>query len=48
MDQAVIPAPIRFMGKHGRPTGTKTEKVPTSYTDDSKTKQDDYTRTVTD
>jgi hypothetical protein len=48
MDHAVPPAPIRFMGKHGKPTSTKTEKVPTTYTDDSKTKSDDYTRTVTD
>ncbi|HEU5158982.1 MAG TPA: hypothetical protein VFU43_18445 [Streptosporangiaceae bacterium] len=48
MDLAVVLAPIRSMGKHEKPTGTKTEKVPTSYTDDSKTKSDDYTQTVTD
>ncbi|MFC4912280.1 hypothetical protein [Actinomadura gamaensis] len=48
MDQAVAPAPVRVMGKHDKPTSTRTEKVPTTYTDDSKTKPDDYTQTVTD
>lgn len=35
-------------GKHEKPTSTRQEKVPTEYTDDSKTKSDDYTQTVTD
>ncbi|MES9603213.1 hypothetical protein AB0C69_04370 [Actinomadura sp. NPDC048032] len=48
MDQAVDPAPVRAMGKHGKPTSTRQEKVATEYTDDSKTKKDDYTQTVTD
>ncbi|MFC4053973.1 hypothetical protein ACFOY4_30130 [Actinomadura syzygii] len=48
MDQAVVPAPVRAMGKHDKPTSTRTEKVPTEYTDDSQTKKDDYTQTVTD
>lgn len=48
MDQAVSPAPARAMGKHGKPTSTRSEKVPTEYTEDGRTKKDDYTQTVTD
>ncbi|MEU6037586.1 hypothetical protein ABZ801_19465 [Actinomadura sp. NPDC047616] len=48
MDRAVRPAPVRGAGKHEKPTSTRKEKVPTEYTDDSKTKKDDYTQTVTD
>lgn len=40
--------PVPMEGRHGKPTSTKQEKVPTEYTDDSKTKRDDYTQTVTD
>ncbi|MBX6767088.1 MAG: hypothetical protein IRY90_08045 [Actinomadura rubrobrunea] len=48
MDRAVPPAPIRSMGKHEKPTSSRKEKVPTEYTDDSQTRKDDYTQTVTD
>lgn len=49
MDQARCPAPVQVMGgKHEKPTSTRTQKVPTEYTEDSKTKSDDYTQTVTD
>jgi hypothetical protein len=48
MDHAVSPAPIRSMGAHGKPTGTKQVSKPTTYTDDSKTRKDTVTETVTD
>ncbi|MFI0450616.1 hypothetical protein [Actinomadura sp. 6N118] len=48
MDHAVTPAPIRFMGKHEKPTSTKSVNKPTEYTDDSKTRKDTVTETVTD
>ncbi|MFC5185630.1 hypothetical protein [Actinomadura harenae] len=48
MDQAVSPAPIRSMGKHEKPTSTRTEKVATKHNKDSEDVPDDYTQTVTD
>jgi hypothetical protein len=48
MDHAVTPAPIRSMGTHGKPTSTKTVPKGTTYTDDSKTRKDTVTETVTD
>lgn len=48
MDHAVTPAPIRSMGNHEKPTSTKTVPKGTTYTDDSKTRKDTVTETVTD
>nr|BFE30727.1 hypothetical protein GCM10010200_029780 [Actinomadura rugatobispora] len=48
LDHAVPPAPIRSMGKHGKPTGTKQVNKPTEYTEDSKTRKDTVTQTVSD
>jgi hypothetical protein len=48
MDRAVPPAPVRVMGKHGKPTSTKSVAKPTTYTDDSRTRSDTVTETVTD
>ncbi len=36
------------MGKHGKPTSSKSVPKPTTYTDDSKTRSDTVTETVTD
>lgn len=46
MDQAV--PPVRSMGKHDKPTGTRDVKQPTQYTDDSQVRSDEVTQTVTD
>lgn len=48
MDHAVTPAPIRAMGTHEKPTSTRRVNKPTEYTDDSKTRRDTVTETVTD
>ncbi|GGU97056.1 hypothetical protein GCM10010182_11470 [Actinomadura cremea] len=48
MDRAVLPVPVRAMGKHGKPTSTKSVPKATSYTDDSVTRKDTVTETVTD
>ena len=48
MDHAVTPAPIRSMGRHGKPTRTKTVPKSTTYTDDSTTKKDTTPETRTD
>ena len=48
MDQAVSPPPVRSMGKHDKPTSTRQVSKPTEYTDDSKTRHDTTTQTVTD
>ncbi|QFG24139.1 hypothetical protein [Actinomadura sp. WMMB 499] len=48
MDCAVVPAPVRAMGKHGKPTSTKSVPKATTYTDDSVTRKDTVTETVTD
>lgn len=48
MDQAVSPAPVRAMGKHDKPTSTRQVSKPTEYSDDSKTRPDTTTQTVTD
>lgn len=49
MDQAVTPCPVRSAGgKHEKPTSTRQKSVPTEYTDDSKTRHDTTTQTVTD
>jgi hypothetical protein len=48
MDRARRPAAVRSHGKHEKPTATRQEKVPTEYTDDSETRRDEYTQTVTD
>ncbi|CNG82657.1 histidine kinase [Mycobacterium tuberculosis] len=41
-------APVRVMGKHGKPTSTKSVAKPTTYTDDGRTRSDTVTETVTD
>jgi hypothetical protein len=48
MDRAVTPTAIGSAGRHEKPTGTKQVQVPTEYTDDSKTRSDNVTQTVTD
>jgi hypothetical protein len=48
MDQAVSPAPIRSMGKHDKPTGTRTVSKATQYSDDSEIRADTTTETVRD
>ncbi|MFV2178149.1 hypothetical protein ACFHW2_23410 [Actinomadura sp. LOL_016] len=48
MDVAVVPVPLGAMGKHGKPTSTKTTPKATTYTDDSVTRKDTVTETVTD
>ena len=48
MDRAVVPTPIRAMGKHGKPTSTRKVPKATTYTDDSVTRKDTVTETVTD
>jgi hypothetical protein len=48
MDHARVPAPVRMMGRHDKPTSTRTVSDLTEYTDDSKTKSDSITKTVTD
>lgn len=48
MEHAVVPVPVRTMGKHGKPTSTKNVSKATSYTDDSVTRKDTITETVTD
>lgn len=46
MDHAVEPA--RSEGKHEKPTSTRQVPKATQYTDDSETRQDQITETVTD
>ncbi|MDA2807626.1 hypothetical protein [Nocardiopsis suaedae] len=48
MDRAREMPAAPATGKHGKPTSTRQETVPTEYTDDSRTRRDDYTQTVTD
>ena len=48
MDHAVTPVPVRSMGRHEKPTSTRTVPKATTYTDDSKIKKDTITETVTD
>ncbi len=48
MCHAVSPSPVQTMGKHEKPTSTKSAPRQTSYTDDSKTRSDTVTETVTD
>lgn len=48
MDQAITPVPFRSMGQHEKPTSTRKVSKPTEYTDDSKTRRDTVTETVTD
>lgn len=48
IDQAVSPVPLRFIGRHEKPTSTRNVNKPTEYTDDSKTRRDTVTETVTD
>ncbi|XVQ10223.1 hypothetical protein ACQP1W_48245 [Spirillospora sp. CA-255316] len=48
MDRAVTPAPKRSMGKHEKPTSTKTVTKKTTYTDDSEIRTETLTETVTD
>jgi hypothetical protein len=48
MDHAVVPAPTRSWGSHEKPTSTKTVSKATTYTDDSKTRKDTVTETVSD
>ncbi|MFD0902194.1 hypothetical protein [Actinomadura sediminis] len=48
LDRAVPPVPVQAMGKHGKPTGTRKVPRATTYTDDSVTRKDTVTETVTD
>jgi hypothetical protein len=48
MDHAIIPPPMPLMGKHEKPTSTKTQQKATTYTNDSKQLPDPDTITVTD
>lgn len=49
MNHAVLPAAVReSSGKHHKPTSTRQVPKPTEYTDDSETRRDTVTETVTD
>ncbi len=48
MDHAVLSTAVHSMGTHEKPTGTRGVNKPTEYTDDSKTRRDTVTETVTD